>query len=186
MIVSIDHNFLFVHIPKTAGVSITKALSKSIKVDNELTLRKTKHESYREFVNRTGIDNLNVWTFVRNPIDRFLSFHRYLNRHARYNQVLTNDPNDFIELIKQNNTPLIDNLYGLKSQSFFIEGAKNISIQKYEKLDHGVQELSKFLNTNITLGHENSTAKTDSYLTKNSIAYIKDKYKEDFKNFNYS
>jgi len=68
--VDLARNFLFVHIPKTAGTTLYKALG----------LGRSHHyflSEYRDFVDGSTFDGLFKFAFVRNPVDRFVSLYNY-------------------------------------------------------------------------------------------------------------
>ena len=73
MIVNHEHKFVFLHIPKTGGTSIATALSSR---DRAQKVGRTKHHVVPELMP----EGYFVFTFVRNPWDRMLSY--YLFRHS--------------------------------------------------------------------------------------------------------
>jgi hypothetical protein len=83
VIVSIRHKFIFVHIPKAAGSSITSALRPYGK-DNKLSNALTKHETLSEFFARTHVAPADFFkfAFVRNPWCRAVSLYFYLRTRA--------------------------------------------------------------------------------------------------------
>jgi hypothetical protein len=93
MLVNTKHRFIFVHIPKNAGTSVTKALSNVPGRDLHLEA-KTKHETLAEFDYRVSteysfagtmtaprIKDYICFCFVRNPWDRMSSFYHYLMKN---------------------------------------------------------------------------------------------------------
>lgn len=81
MVISDSHRFLFVHIPKTAGVSIAAALAPEGNRKHPLCLKKTKHETIEDFVERNGrdvFDHYYSFCVVRHPLDRLISHFCYL------------------------------------------------------------------------------------------------------------
>lgn len=88
-----SHKFIFIHIPKAAGTSITKALSKfnqtgdfeirDGKIDEEVKkkLGIRKHSSALEIIEALGIETWKdyyTFSFVRHPYDRAISIYRFL------------------------------------------------------------------------------------------------------------
>jgi len=92
MIVNDHFKFVFAHIPKTAGTSVRIALG-ALDGNTTLGVADTKHETPREFLenyqSRTGLspDRIRSYRFVcfvRHPVDRFASLHRYLVETYRH------------------------------------------------------------------------------------------------------
>lgn len=64
---------IFVHIPKTAGVSVVKSLF------GNLAGGHTKIREYKQIYSETEFKNYFKFTFVRNPWDRLVSAYNFLN-----------------------------------------------------------------------------------------------------------
>ena len=71
MNVSDEHQFLYIHIPKSGGMSISSALG----------LKNPAHMTQSEIIRKHGADkdisNYYKFSFVRNPWDRFVSLYFY-------------------------------------------------------------------------------------------------------------
>jgi hypothetical protein len=82
MVIIDDPPLLFVHIPKTAGTSITEALRPKGDRHHPLCLpRGYPHETVEEFARRVGEDVFRSYTsfcVVRQPLERFLSMYDFL------------------------------------------------------------------------------------------------------------
>lgn len=81
MVIADEPGFVFVHIPKTAGTSLTTALEPEGSRLHPLCLRNTKHETLQAFVDRVGagaLERRTCFAVVRDPLDRFVSHFRYL------------------------------------------------------------------------------------------------------------
>lgn len=65
-----EHDAIFIHLPKTAGTSVSRALGLSAS-------RHIPVENYR-LANRNKFANFFKFTFVRNPYDRLLSSYAFL------------------------------------------------------------------------------------------------------------
>ena len=78
-----DPKFLFVHLPKNAGSSVTKVLADYVGVDRE-ELRPQKYK----FIYTKDIpsvldgqqDDYFIFTVIRNPWDRVVSYFHYLQQ----------------------------------------------------------------------------------------------------------
>lgn len=75
--VSNKHKFIFVHIPKTAGVTISSIL------DDYCTLDEKKKHNMNPHGQRNQISRYFKFCFVRNPWDRFLSCYFYFRKYGR-------------------------------------------------------------------------------------------------------
>jgi hypothetical protein len=85
MIINHERQFVFFHIPKTAGWSVRSALAK---IPGSIDIGKTtKHLTPREVGDALQIDATQIqgyfsFCFVRDPWERFGSLHRFQrNRH---------------------------------------------------------------------------------------------------------
>ena len=86
MVIADAPALLFVHIPKTAGLSITELLAPEGRRDHPLCLPKGKHESLSELCARHGeavLDRFHVFTIVRDPLQRFISHFCWLKGNRR-------------------------------------------------------------------------------------------------------
>ena len=112
MIISNSHKFIFIHILKTAGTSITYAMDDFFQW-NDLVLGSTKfgeaiqnyyRARYNLFKHSTAIETReqvgdDIWndyftfTFVRHPYSRALSFYSYIQRMVQTRGITKNDLN---------------------------------------------------------------------------------------------
>jgi hypothetical protein len=67
-----DHRCIFVHIPKTGGVSVSKSLFGNL-AGGHMTL-----EKYKMIFSESEFDSYFKFTFVRNPWDRLVSAYTFL------------------------------------------------------------------------------------------------------------
>ena len=175
------NTWAYIHIPKTGGTTIKNTLKE---VDGNLSLP-----------NHSPITSINskdifTFTFVRNPFTRFMSLYYHECRKAK----------DTIQLKKfvENVT---DNFFLYMPQSYYInEDKANLSfIGKYESFINDLNFILKKFNIQQTIPHLNRNPIYDKHPSLNSdkyyteilsqekwvIEWIRERYKNDFKIFNY-
>lgn len=112
MLLSVTKQFLFIHIPKTAGTSIRQVLepwsvtahaSYSRGIEDYIRAKNKfpPHVSYAGAAEMLTVDlgRFYKFTFVRNPWDRFVSMYEYFRqdtRHAMHARCLSCSFGDFI------------------------------------------------------------------------------------------
>ena len=80
MLLSNEHKFFFMHIPKTGGTSLRNALNTLIQSPQPYTERdmEKKHRPAHLVKDETdNWDNLWKFTFIRNPYDRMVSYYTF-------------------------------------------------------------------------------------------------------------
>lgn len=196
-------SLLFIHIPKTAGQSITEALlnyeNKSFDVwaidqrnlDPNYGPPQKPHMTIDEYEKFTDIDlnNTKIFTVVRNPLDRLWSeynFAHYCNMD--WNQFLIRVINDeFIDNYQMG----ADNKRHILPQSDFINDKYKVRILRFEHLKNDWHKMLRDWNLpNIELPHRNKNEinthfKYYEMFTNNQKKSIIDLYADDFKNFGY-
>jgi hypothetical protein len=177
---------LFVHIPKTAGLSLNAELtncfgrSSSFRAGDSAGIKKLKKLTSDELKNFTyitghmtlhdfrckGIDYPAI-TIVRNPIDRFLSMFNYLNQsdHPDHQSLKFEKIDNFIDYLfnkKQDNIQckFIGNE---KEHSKSIEIIQNglLYLAPLEYIDDMIKTLSGIFNKPLQLSHTNKSHKTE-------------------------
>jgi len=173
----------FIHIPKTGGTSLTNILNK---INNTELL--TVHDSIRIL----DVQNYFIFTIIRNPFTRIVSAYTHKVRKNEFNY-------DFQTFLKKYNENHLDML----PQSYYIhEGAsenKNVSyIIRYENYNEDIKKLLKKLNYTSDIPHLNRNPIYEKHPLLNQEQYyssfyteewmielVKERYKNDFKIFNY-
>ena len=185
LLINHAQKWAYIHIPKTGGTSITSVLSK-IPDTNILQ----SHDSIRAF---DDVSDYFIFTFVRNPYTRLASVYEHGIRKGIYNST-------FSDLLTKESKSDI----WLMPQYFFTKAGssenKNISfIGKYENFIEDLKYVFKKINlNNYKLPHLNKNPiydrhpnlKQESYYktfyTEDwMIDWVKERYKNDFKIFNY-
>jgi hypothetical protein len=173
---------LFVHIPKTAGSSISKIL-----YDNNLDHWNREwprhHDPYFYLKDANNIDD-SVFSFsvVRNPYTRTYSCYKQFNKVNKTSISFI----EYLENIEKNIISPISPLLHLP-QSFYIMDGEVVQVNKIYKFEN-LKELEEDLGW--TLGFYNiGNYVVESYMkdyTEKAIGMTQDFYNSDFINFGYS
>ncbi len=187
-----NKDFIFIHINKTGGTSIS----------NILKLGKT-HQNYTKtiisLIGEEKFKNTYSFTCVRNPFDRILSQYYYrIKPNKNPKEPYLEEKIGFNKWVKLT--------YGEKDKKYWndsiifkpqIEWLKDTEeniilpnkIIKFEKLNEDFKEISNYLETDITLPHLNkSTIKKHNYKEEYNLEskkIIAEYFKEDIEYFNY-
>lgn len=175
---------LYVSIPKTASSSILISLKRNC-LDNWQRFTTNNHDPYHLLIQNNHIDNtVFKFTTVRNPYTRAYSYFKHFNLHNSLNfsfkqflQYLY-DKNDYLSVITK---------FVFYDQSHFISHDNKLAVDKIYKFEN-LDSLKKDLNINLII-HNKGNYTTDEYYEEydsETIEIVKDMYKEDFINFNYS
>ena len=186
--------FIFVHIPKTSGNSLSLFLKdfidndvihcesimgekQGISILCEKTKKDIKHCDIRYYKNIYGdkIEKYFKFTIVRNPYDRILSF--YLWSKGKNNQVFNR--NEFIKFIKNNNSlqhKYIDNTFHIIYYENLIKDLKNIECLK------DIVDFNYYPKLNAS---SNSLRNYNEIFDKELKDLVFYKYKKDFELFGY-
>ena len=172
-----EHECIFVHIPKNAGTSIEEYFG-----NGSVRIQPSKHADIYEIKARfkNSYNNYRKFTIIRNPYDKMVSWYFYLKRNLGedYNIV------DFNEWIKNPSSfwHADDPISYLKPQCDWIDNT--VETIKFENLK---EELNNFFNEKIDLPITNKSNRNHylEYYNEQSLSIIYNKYKEDFKQFNY-
>ena len=184
---------IFIHIPKTAGVSLAKAIYGDVSLEghrsfyfNSIALN-TKSEKYFSF------------TFVRNPFDRLYSAYKFLSKGGiNYLDKLAfqthlsefKDFEDFI-LNGLNKKLIYEITHFIPQHEYLCDNKGNILVDfigRFENLDKDILLLSKKLKKDINLSHHNFNRKLDykKVYTDEMISKVHQIYKKDIDIFKYN
>jgi chondroitin 4-sulfotransferase 11 len=200
MPLSYEHKFIFVHIPKTAGTSIEKALN----LQQEISLyKKYKYKNYpvcpqhlflSEIIKEIPtLKSFSVFTVVRNPFDRFVSVYLHFKKNFWAKEFFNLNFEKFINICLK--LPIAERRYKfdghLEIQQNYLDYNLPIHIFKFEELNNKSLEewLYKNFNLKINLSHENKTLNKlpyKEYYTKQSlIDKVAEFYAKDLESFFY-
>jgi len=167
-------NICFVHVPKTAGVSISSVLKKNIDdLQSVQQLRNTNGYPEERWNNNHTLgpnilktfekchinyDNMLFFGVIRNPWNRMVSLYEHRKRNKRYNT-----KNDMKLLDKGfnkwlfNTTHFSDKILTKKPQIDWFESLPNTKIIKFENLSSNI--IGDIINQNISLPKNNANKK---------------------------
>ena len=188
-------NFIFIHIPKTSGNSLSLFLKdlidniviirannmgekQGISILCEKTREDIKHRGIKYYKNTYGkkINDYFKFTIVRNPYDRILS--HYFFSKGKNNQVFNRK--EFIHFIKNKNCfqhEYIDNTFHIIHFENLIDDLKNIKCFK------NIVDFNKYPKLNASC---NSKINYNKIFDKTLKDLVYNKYKKDFKLFGYA
>lgn len=173
---------LFVHIPKTAGSSITKIL-----YDNNLDDWKREYPRHHDpysYLSQANVIDDSVFSFavVRNPYTRTYSCYKQFNKANRTDISFLTYLNNILEKKISEHTPLLH-----LPQSFYVVGGKNnIQVTKLYKFEN-LKELESDLNWDIgfyNIGNYTKDQYAEEY-TDLTIDIVNKLYAMDFEVFGY-
>jgi len=176
-------NFLFVHIPKTAGQSIFKFIEKD-GLDQWIRVAARRHDSYIELNNNNTVDDT-VFSFavVRNPYTRTYScFNQYNKTNGTSISFI-----EYLNNIKEKHISLETPLLHIPQYKYIVDESDNVATTKIYKFEN-LKELED--DFQCTLSFDNvGEYDTESYnkdYTEEAINIVKELYEEDFIRFEYS
>ena len=186
-------NAVFIHIPKTAGLTIQEALNLQLLRNNHRIKRSWKnkgmvtfgHQSYLRLV-KIGIVNKQFnrdafkFAFCRNPFDRAVSHYFYvLKKHPeRMSRSIS-----FLEMTRT----LADYGRTYQPQSEYVRGIDLDFIGRFENLEVDLYVVANILGIKVNMLHLNATKHRhfSEYYNEESEANVRNFYKEDFERFGY-
>ena len=209
MQISFEHNFLFVHIPKTGGTSIRSALEPyqtdassafpnpvlrrlGINVNHYLggyrSFQFRKHERIKTGARRLPSDVFDAmfkFCFVRNPWDLLVSNYSYVKskkQHKRYRRTSSLSFPEFIEFAVTKEIGFQKPIVSTTSGELLVD-----RVGKFETLVEDFQSIASKLQIDATLPHLNRVTRPDyrEYYDRRSIARVTDCYRDDIEAFEY-
>lgn len=192
-------NYLFIHIPKTAGTFVKKIIDSNEDNKNIFYLKsKTDSQSIIEshysirFVkkNFNNLNKIKFFTIVRNPYDRIYSIWKYLKDADNItNSLLCKVENNFSDFITEMRSDFYDSFYFFSPQHYFLQGEElnNIEIFKFEDINTKLKDFLTQQNytwSNQKINVTNGPSWEEVY-TQEMKEIVYNKYQKDFEIFNY-
>lgn len=193
--INFRRKYIFVHIPKTGGVSIERSLSPHIDYCLHIGAHKNIHE-HREGLPRYDFDKFFKFCFVRNPWDRAFSLYSFWRNQKSSDKFYEWDSKqvnvckrlkfkEFLLRIKQG-MPTLCRRPHVKSQYSFTKGVDFIG--RFENIDEDYSKVRDALNLPpLKLPHLNKSQHKhySRAYDEESIQLVNDIYKKDIAEFNY-
>ena len=183
---------IFVHIPKTAGISLIRSIYGNVNYGGHRSIQFYKQVFIYE-------DDFFSFSFVRNPWDRLYSAYMFLKKggmnihdQRAYKEFLSGykDFEDFV--MNGLSKDMIMSIPHFIPQHKFICNNNNVILVdflgRYETLVNSVVELEKLMNRKIVLPHYNKTLKEkyNVVYTQDMISKVHEIYITDINLFGYS
>lgn len=183
---------IFVHIPKTAGISITSGLFQNIGGSHRTI------KNYLLYFNNKDFNNYYKFCFVRNPWDRLLSSYFFLKagglnetdaNWAKKHLANCNSFEDFVTNYLEKDF-VLDYIH-FKPQFEFICINNKIIVNKvyrYEDIKLSIEDINKVLNIDIALNHHNKSSNKKiykDYYNDHTMKTVAKLYKKDIDLFKY-
>jgi len=184
---------IFIHIPKTAGISLVKSIF------GDVTLESHRFVSFYKQVFGNRYSDFFTFTIVRNPWDRLYSSYKFLekggiNIHDKnaFETYLSTykDFEDFV--LKGLNEKIIWEIMHLIPQYEFVcnKNGKIIVdyVGRFENMNKSLDEINDILKSDFKLEHHNKTDKKDykDIYTTEMIEKVHQIYQKDIDIFEYS
>lgn len=187
------HNCIFIHIPKAAGTSVLHALSGSTKhiQRDHCSAFNFKSADKRRF------DRSFKFAFVRHPVDRLLSVHRYLlsggngTNNTRLSKLINSEYSQFDDFVLGylDTMRLHTEVLFRPQFSFLCNEYYEVMVDfvgKYEKINQDFEVIANKLNLNATLPKSNvSKVSNTSDVSAKVREKITNLYSKDFELFDY-
>jgi len=183
---------IFVHIPKTAGISITNGLFQNMGGSHRSI------KNYLLYFNNKDFKSYYKFCFVRNPLDRLASSYFFL-KNGGMNEYdakwakkhLTNCKNfeDFVINFLRSEAVL--NYIHFKPQFQFITFKNKIHVDKvykFENIQSAIDDINKVLNIEVVIEHQNKSEKGNGYreyYNEGTMKIVANLYKRDINLFDY-
>ncbi|MFA6618913.1 MAG: sulfotransferase family 2 domain-containing protein [Candidatus Neomarinimicrobiota bacterium] len=192
---------LFVHIPKTAGISLYKSIDHpKIKIKGHF-IQNPFHLFLKNYLRLHPKDQFKIFSFVRNPWDRLVSAFFYLEKGGRnlcdildQKRYLSKFNGDFESFVKEGiiEGKVMKQLHLIPQYKWICDDDDTILadyIGYFESLNDDLKKISKELSIPFkALEHKNNSSHKPYYTLydQEMIDIVAKAYEKDIKLFNYS
>jgi hypothetical protein len=153
-IVSRSNNYIFFHIPKCGGTSISEILPNKEKVKliqhTHLDYTSTKF-TFEKNNELNFFNNSKKFAIVRNPFDRVISLYCYIKQHTDHhlhNRLINHDFTQFCYFLRNVGDDSINSCYEhLCDDNGFIDDS--MKIYKLEEINNNIEEISDIIGEKI-------------------------------------
>jgi hypothetical protein len=200
MLVSDSHKFIFIHIPRTAGMSLRSALEPFADAANLDFSRMQWEKEYPHFtaaeisqiVGEERFRSFFKFAFVRNPWDRMVSRYFYLRRfNSRPDEAINirgyypPASLSFTEWLTGNNRHAVHPL-DLRQQKEWLRPAVDF-IGRFEDLPAAIDRINSQLGLSIHLPHNNASEHSDyrQYYDASTRDYVSRVFAADIETWDY-
>jgi hypothetical protein len=204
MIISAEHRFIFVAIPKTGTHAVRQALRENLGPEDieQVGLFESKRfpipdlarlghghlslEQVRPYLKPEVFDGYFKFAFVRNPFDRFISYCAFRTRDD--GDFATNPKKVMWEFI---DNPPMEHLLFQPQYQFLVDGAGNLltdALGRVETMQQSYDEIAERIGIpSRTLDKVNATVRGDyrDYYDKDLVAAVAKIYARDLELFGY-
>jgi hypothetical protein len=187
--ISHKKKFIFIHIPKTAGMTLINALESYQDEDGF----KFGHPPQSRYVDQFAVNEYYQFSFVRNPWDRLCSAFFFLKKGGineddrKACEKLNLKTMSFADFVIKHD-PYNSHLHFLPQHTFFNHDFNQVDIMKFENLQSNFDLVCSKIGINaISLSHHNKTEKKhySEYYNEDMIRAVQEKYSKDIQLFKY-
>lgn len=182
---------IFIHVPKAAGVSVSRALyGRPLGHFRAMDIRRICPGTF---------DGLLTFGVVRHPVDRLYSAYRFakaggtsemgMKNPRMYQSEYFSSFDKFVcEWLPEQDINKIDGVF--KPQHLYLCDGGEVMVDKViklEQIEQGMRELSALLGKEIVLGHHNKSQASPFVVeSADTLSIIERIYQKDFEIFSYS
>ncbi|HEY2324863.1 MAG TPA: sulfotransferase family 2 domain-containing protein [Thermoanaerobaculia bacterium] len=201
MLLSLRHRFIFIHIYKTAGTSLTHALRPyareplPARILERVGLRKpaiaplpdhVSARDLRESIPRELFESCFKFAFVRNPWDWQVSLYHYmreLRRHPQHRIVQSLSFDEYIDWRVSSDKHLQREFVADESGKLLVD-----FVGRFESLDRDAQTVFERIGIRATVPHRNRSFHGGyrTYYSERSKRLVSEHFAEDIEMFGYS